>query len=144
MHLGEVRLEQVGTDRVRVLGISGSAPPPTTKLAITAEAGYDIAISIYLTGLDVDAKYELLHKQIEEVTASLPLSRLRIDRIGVPAEDPADQWAAAQQVLVTGQARDREAVDLAAFVQPIVGLILESFPGFYVIPVRRTQRIEGY
>jgi hypothetical protein len=111
---------------------------------VTAEGGYETSVSIYLTGLDVDAKFALLCDHVERVTAPLDLTRLRIDRMGTPAEDPLDQWAAAQQVLITAQARDRSQVDLAAFVQPLVGLFLEGFPGFYVIPVRRTQRVEAY
>ncbi len=119
-------------------------PPPTTKLAVTAEGGYETSVSVYLTGLDIEAKFALLSEHVARITAPLQLTRLRIDRIGTPAENAPDQWAAAQQVLITSQSRDRTQVDLDAFVQPLVGLFLEGFPGFYVIPVRRTQRVEAY
>lgn len=144
VHLDAVSLDPAGPDRITVRGATGSPPPPTTKLALTAEAGYETSVSIYLTGLDVDEKFALLQSHIERITKPLALTRLRVDRIGTPADDPADQWAAAQQVLVTGQADDRDQVGLAAFVQPLVGLFLEAFPGFYVIPVRHEQQIEAY
>ncbi|TCK26307.1 acyclic terpene utilization AtuA family protein [Pseudonocardia endophytica] len=144
VHLDTVRLAQVGPDRVEVRGATGTPPPPTTKLALTAEGGFETSVSAYLTGLDVDAKYALLRDHIEDLAGSLPLTRVRLDRIGVPAEDPPDQWAAAQQVVITAQAPDRDAVGLSAFVQPVVSQILETYPGFYVSPVRAAQQIEAY
>jgi hypothetical protein len=38
--LTNIMMEQVGEDRVRVTGVKGLPPPPTTKVGITAPAGW--------------------------------------------------------------------------------------------------------
>lgn len=38
--LTNIVMEQIGEDRVRVTGVKGLPPPPTTKVGITAPAGW--------------------------------------------------------------------------------------------------------
>jgi len=55
-HLDTVRLTDLGDDRVEIRGVRGSAPPATTKVAITAVGGWENSVIFALTGIDLDAK----------------------------------------------------------------------------------------
>ncbi|WP_419841277.1 acyclic terpene utilization AtuA family protein [Candidatus Poriferisodalis sp.] len=58
-----IQLEQVGRDRVRISGTQGEPAPPTLKVAMNYQGGYRNQISIGLTGLDIEAKAELVERQ---------------------------------------------------------------------------------
>lgn len=46
----DIRLDQVEEDRVHVSGITGLPPPPTTRIGITANGGYQAEWHFYLVG----------------------------------------------------------------------------------------------
>jgi hypothetical protein len=142
--LSDVVVTQEAPDRVAVTGVRGSPPSPTTKLAITAPGGFESSVSFYATGLDLEAKADLLRTHVERITAGLDLSLLRVDRIGAPVEDPPDQWAAAQQILVTAQAGDRHHVGAERFIAPLTGLFLPGYPGLYVNPLKVANPVVEY
>jgi hypothetical protein len=142
--LSDVTVTQEGPDRVALTGVRGSPPSPTTKLAITAPGGFESSLSFYATGLDLEAKVDLLRTHVSRITEKLDLSLLRVDRIGAPVEDPPDQWAAAQQILVTAQARDRAQVGAERFIAPLTGLFLPGYPGLYVSPLRVANPVVEY
>jgi hypothetical protein len=50
--------------RVRVSGIRGYAPPPTTKLAIFYSGGFEAQLLLNATGYGTTAKWDLVEKQI--------------------------------------------------------------------------------
>ena len=137
-------MSAAGPDRVALTGVRGSPPSPTTKLAITAPGGFESSVSFYATGLDLEAKVDLLRTHVARITDALDLSLLRVDRIGAPVEDPPDQWAAAQQILVTAQARDRAHVGAERFIAPLTGLFLPGYPGLYVNPLRVANPVVEY
>ena len=62
--LDNVRVQQVGQDRVRVSGIVGHPPPPTTKLAIFYKGGYETQFLINASGYATAKKYQLYEKQM--------------------------------------------------------------------------------
>ena len=62
----EAKLEKVGKDRVRLSGIKGSPPPPTTKVGFTTVGGYQAEMHWFMVGLDVKEKAEMLETQIRE------------------------------------------------------------------------------
>jgi hypothetical protein len=128
--LDTVRLEQAGADRVRIVGVAGSPPPPTTKVAITALGDWRNAATLVLTGLDVDAKAELAKAAVRARLEGVPgITDLRFTRIGVPAGDPDDQMAGSclLQVAVDGD----EAGAGRAFSAALVELALANYPGMY-------------
>lgn len=47
-----IELDEVGTDRVRLTGVKGRPPPPTTKVGVTARGGYQAELTFYLCGLE--------------------------------------------------------------------------------------------
>lgn len=50
--------------RVRISGIRGYAPPPTTKLAIFYPGGFEAQLLLNATGYGTTAKWDLVEKQI--------------------------------------------------------------------------------
>ncbi len=58
-----IELDQIGRDRVRISGTRGEPAPPTLKVAMNYQGGYRNQISIGLTGLDIEAKAELIERQ---------------------------------------------------------------------------------
>lgn len=55
--------------RVRLSGIKGHPPPPTTKLAICYRGGYQSQILVNATGYGTAKKYALHEKQIRHFLA---------------------------------------------------------------------------
>jgi hypothetical protein len=52
-------------NRVRVWGIKGAPPPPTTKLAIFYRAGYQSEIVVNATGYGTSEKYDLYERMFK-------------------------------------------------------------------------------
>jgi Acyclic terpene utilisation family protein AtuA len=128
--LDTVRLEQGGADRVRIDGVEGLPPPPTTKLAITALGDWRNTATLVLTGLDVDAKASLAEAAVRARLEAVPgITGLRFTRIGVAAGDPDEQMAGSclLQVAVDGD----EAGAGRAFSAALVELALANYPGMY-------------
>jgi hypothetical protein len=49
---------------VRVSGVTGAPPPPTTKLAIFYRGGFESQLLVNATGYGTEKKYDLFEKQI--------------------------------------------------------------------------------
>ncbi len=58
-----IQLEQVERDRVRISGTRGEPAPAQLKVAMNYQGGYRNQIAIGLTGLDIEAKAELIERQ---------------------------------------------------------------------------------
>ena len=54
-----------GPDRVRISGVTGEPPPPTLKVSLNSIGGFRNAMTFVLTGLDIDAKADLVRRQLE-------------------------------------------------------------------------------
>ncbi|MFT7647419.1 MAG: hypothetical protein ACI8Y4_002168 [Candidatus Poriferisodalaceae bacterium] len=57
------KVEEVERDRVRISGVRGEPAPPNLKVAMNYQGGYRNQISIGLTGLNIEAKAELVERQ---------------------------------------------------------------------------------
>lgn len=55
-----IRLRQAGPDRVGIAPVTGEPPPPTLKVAVNETGGFRRDVEVALTGLDVEAKAELV------------------------------------------------------------------------------------
>ena len=128
--LDTIRLERAGVDRVRISGVAGLPPPPTTKLAVTGLGGWRNAATLVLTGLDVDAKAATAEAAVRARLDGAPgITDLRFTRIGLAAGDPEDQMAGSclLHVSVDGD----EAAAGRAFSSLLVELALANYPGIY-------------
>lgn len=128
VHFDDVELDEIAPDRVRIHCVVGSPPPPTTKVSIFTLGGYRIVINTYLTGLDIDAKFDLLTAQLEGLVEGTEIDQLAISRLGQPVPDPQDQDAATVSVRIAATAPVREP--LFGLHRSFMALGLSSIPGF--------------
>ena len=130
--LDSFSLSQVDIDRVKVAGVIGTAPPSTTKVSITGLGGHNNSAVFALTGLDVEAKADLVRTTLERRFADDEgVEELLFDLIGSPAENPATQ--AAGTTLLRVGIRGAEASVGRPFFSALVELALSSYPGLYLM-----------
>lgn len=126
--LDSIRLTKDGADRVRIDGVRGEAPPPTTKVSLNTLDGFRNEMTFVLTGLEIEAKAELTRKQLESWLptrpAELEWSLARLDR---PDADTEERASALLRCVV----RDPDPNKVGrAFSAVAVELALASYPGF--------------
>lgn len=126
-----IQLEALGPDRVRVSGVCGEAPPDTLKVSMNRWGGFRSDMSIALTGLDIEAKAELVEKafwracplgpdDFAEVTTTL----VRTDK-----DDPAgNEEAVAAWRITVKDADERKTRSIGSAMND---LALASIPGFF-------------
>jgi hypothetical protein len=128
VHLETVRLTQVGPDRVAIAPVVGSPPPPTHKVAVFAQLGWQISTMLFCTSPNVDEKVALLGRQLR-MQLDGHVDQLAITPLGTAAEDPHSQWEATVPIRVMATASAAEA--LQAFPAAVGSLYLQGFPGFH-------------
>ncbi|MGO9380839.1 MAG: acyclic terpene utilization AtuA family protein [Mycobacterium sp.] len=115
---------------MQIRGVRGSAPPATTKVAITGVGGWGNSVLLALTGIDLDAKAALVERSVHRYIDTVDgLDAVVIDRIGQAQGDPDNQDAATQLLRIAVQGT-KEAAG-SAFSSRIVELALSSYPGIY-------------
>ncbi|MEU8122837.1 acyclic terpene utilization AtuA family protein [Spirillospora sp. NPDC049024] len=124
-----IALAQDGPDRVRISGVQGVPPPPSTKVCLNHLGGHRNEMTFVLTGLDVDAKAELAKSQLEDAFAEARPARVEWTLIGAPAPDPATQGEATALLRCAVLDPDPERVG-RAFSGAVVELALAGYPGF--------------
>ncbi|HEX4249533.1 MAG TPA: acyclic terpene utilization AtuA family protein [Pseudonocardia sp.] len=125
-----IRLGQQGPDRVRITGVRGEAPPPTLKVCLNSLGGFRNETTFVLTGLDIEAKADLVKAQLEaglsKRPAELRWTLARTDH----ADGDTEQRASA---LLHCAVRDPDPkVAGRAFSGAAIELALASYPGFHV------------
>ena len=130
-YLDTMTVTQPGDDRVAISGVTGAAPPVTTKVCLNSLGGFRNSVEFILTGLDIDAKAALIKAQMEEALAASgngPDSiEWQLDRTDV--EDPETQAAATTLLRCHVKSANPDAVG-RAFSSAAVELALASYPGF--------------
>ena len=120
-----IQLSQEDTDRVRVNGVRGEAPPTTVKVCLNHLAGFRNDVTFILTGLDIAAKAELVEEQLSQVDGA----QLTFDLWRTDHEDAATEAEASALLRVTARSFDKDRVG-RAFSSAAVELALASYPGF--------------
>jgi hypothetical protein len=124
-------LTQDGPDRVRISGTKGEPPPPTLKVCLNSLGGFRNETTFVLTGLDVEAKAELVREQLEGALKDNPPAEVRwtLARTDRPDADTEQRASALLHCAV----KDADAnVAGRAFSGAAVELALASYPGFHV------------
>ena len=127
-----IRLEETGPDRVRISGTSGEPPPATLKVAMNELGGYRNTVSVALTGLDIEAKAEVVESSFWRACPFEPADFASVDTRVMRTEhrDPDSNEAATAQWRITVKDPDERKVG-RAFSNAFTETALASIPGLY-------------
>lgn len=107
----DLRIEQVGKNRVRLSNVKGYPPPPTTKLAIFYNGGFESQLLFNATGYGTQQKYELVERQIKFGLKQKGLldkfQLLDFQVLGTAASNPRSQFESTTYLRIFAQA-DKE------------------------------------
>ncbi|MDT4997264.1 MAG: hypothetical protein QOD45_1332 [Pseudonocardiales bacterium] len=117
-----------GADRVRISGVRGEPPPPTVKVGLSTLGGYRNEVTFALTGLDIEAKAELVRAQLACAEAGVQPT-WTLARTDHPDAGVQEEASALLHCVVRGD--DPKAVG-RAFSGAAIELALASYPGFHV------------
>lgn len=128
--LDSVTVQQEGPDRVVISGAVGEPPPPTLKVSLNSIGGFRNSISFVLTGLDIEAKADLVRRQLDHALrvrpAEMEWTLARTDHPDAATEETAS-------ALLHCTVRDPDPATVGrAFTSAGVELALASYPGFHV------------
>ncbi|KUI44066.1 exopolyphosphatase [Mycobacterium sp. IS-1590] len=129
LRVDSIELSDDGTDRVRISGVRGEAPPPTLKVSLNSIGGFRNEMTLVLTGLDIEAKAELVRRQLEAALtvkpAQLEWTLTRTDHLDADTEEAAS-------ALLHCVVRDPDPENVGRqFSSAAVELALASYPGFH-------------
>jgi hypothetical protein len=128
LRVDSISLEQDGPDRVRISGVRGEPPPPTLKVSLNSIGGFRNAATFVLTGLDIDAKAELVRRQLE---AGLTVKPAELEWTLARTDHPDADTEEAASALLRCVVRDADPANVGRpFSSAAVELALASYPGF--------------
>ncbi|KAF1987325.1 DUF1446-domain-containing protein [Aulographum hederae CBS 113979] len=133
--LENIKIEQVGEDQVKVSGVRGLPPPPTTKVGITGFAGWQAEYHVYLCGLDIEEKCRMTEEQIRYELGPELLSKftmLKFMQNGSSVPDARNQDVATVDFRIFAQSKDRELLNMRnpkGFFRISMVTFLQSVPG---------------
>ncbi|MER6025128.1 acyclic terpene utilization AtuA family protein [Streptomyces sp. NPDC001851] len=130
--LDTVRLSQEGPDRVRIEGVRGEAPPPTLKVGLNRLGGFRNEVVFVLTGLDIEAKAELVRAQLTDALAESSPAEVRWELVRTDRADADTEETASALLRLVVRDAD-EGVVGRALSGAAVELALASYPGFHVL-----------
>ncbi|OBI50720.1 exopolyphosphatase [Mycobacterium kyorinense] len=125
-----IALSDDGPDRVRISGVVGEPPPPTLKVSLNSIGGFRNAMTFVLTGLDIEAKAELVRRQLE---AGLPVKPAELEWTLARTDHADADTEEAASALLRCVVRDPDPANVGRqFSSAAVELALASYPGFTV------------
>jgi hypothetical protein len=119
-----IHLSDDGPDRVRIAGVRGESPPSTVKVCVNTLDGFRNSATFVLCGLDVDAKADLVRRQLAaEIGADgITWTLARTDHTDADTEETAS-------ALLHATIRTPDAKRAKGFSRACVELALASYPG---------------
>ncbi len=138
-----IALAPDGPDRVRISGVTGEAPPPTTKVCVNTLSGFRNEMTFALTGSDIEAKDALIRAQLEAALPTRPASlRWTLSRLDILDAPTQVQATGLLGCAVTDP--DPKVVG-RAFSGAVIELALASIAGFHVLaPPGDAQPVAKY
>ncbi|MGW2740826.1 acyclic terpene utilization AtuA family protein [Streptomyces sp. NPDC001450] len=130
--LDTVRLSQDGADRVRIEGVRGEAPPPTLKAGLNRLGGFRNEVVFVLTGLDIEAKADLVREQLGDALAKSPPMEVRWDLVRTDRADADTEETASALLRLVVRDPDQQVVG-RALSGAAIELALAGYPGFHVL-----------
>ena len=128
LRVDSIQLSDDGPDRVRVGGIAGEPPPPTLKVSLNSIGGFRNEMTLILTGLDIEAKAELVRRQLE---TSLTVKPAELEWTLARTDHPDADTEQAASALLRCVVRDPDPNTVGRqFSSAAVELALASYPGF--------------
>jgi hypothetical protein len=128
LRVDSLALSDEGPDRVRISGVRGEPPPPTLKVSLNAIGGFRNATTFVLTGLDIDAKADLVKRQLE---ANLTVKPAELEWTLARTDHPDADTEEAASALLRCVVRDPHPANVGRhFSSAAVELALASYPGF--------------
>jgi hypothetical protein len=127
-----IHLEQQGTDRVRMSGVRGFPAPEDLKVSINLLGGWRNSMTFVLTGLDIEAKADLVQRSLwaslggADRFADHDVRLIRTDRPDAPTNEQA-----SAQLRITVKSSDPDEVG-RRFSSMATEMALASYPGFYL------------
>lgn len=128
--MDSIELSQDGPDRVRISGVEGEPPPPTYKVSLNTVGGFRNEVDFVLTGLDLEAKAELVQRQLEQGLAKKP-AELKWSLVWTEQPNAETEEQASVFLKCTVKDPDPKVVG-RAFSSAAIELALASYPGFHV------------
>jgi hypothetical protein len=131
-NIENIKMEQVGKDRVLVSGVTGSAPPVFTKVGITAFGGYQAEFHYYICGLDLEAKAEWTERQIRHSIGEENMKKITCLKFmlnGYTPNNPRNQDIATCDFRIFIQTKDPQLVSVGEVKDQGAGGI-PIVPGF--------------
>ncbi len=128
-----IRLEDCGSDRVRITGIRGAPRPPTLKLSISYTAGWKATGTLVYSWPQALEKARAADRIVRERLSALGLSfdAIYTEYFGVNAchgsAAPPNPDPPEVQVRIGVRGADRKAVD--RFTRELIPLVLNGPPG---------------
>lgn len=124
-------LSQVDDDRVSVTGVRGEPPPPEVKVGLNEFGGFRNEVDFVLTGLDIEAKAELVKRQMADALADKSPAELRWKLARTDQADAAVEEEASTLLRCTVKDIDERLVG-RVFSSAAVEIGLASYPGFHL------------
>ncbi|KAK4551373.1 hypothetical protein LTR86_011214 [Recurvomyces mirabilis] len=110
--LDNAEIKEEGKDRVRLSGIQGRPPPPTTKLAVFFKGGYEAQNLANFAGYSSRRKHKLYETQIRARLDEMGLTKqfdiLEFQAIGHAREDPRTMFESTTYSRIFAQAKTPE------------------------------------
>ncbi|KAJ4407798.1 hypothetical protein N0V91_003768 [Didymella pomorum] len=144
--LDNVQVKAEGRNRVRLWGIKGAPPPPTTKLAVFYHAGYQSEIVVNATGYGTSSKFELFERMLKFGLKRLGIldefDVLEFQRIGVPETNPKSQLRSTTYLRIFAEASDANVnLGLASLLGEFA---MQHYSGFHSTSDHRTAIPKPY
>jgi len=142
-----ISLTQEGPDRVLISGVVGEVPPDRLKVAINTVGGFRNNATLVLTGIDIDAKADLVLRTLTGLTldqlratgnkpiqlaelSTLDVRELDVQLLTFDTTDPATLFEAQSFLKITVKDSDPKKVG-RAFTSPMIEAALSSYPGMF-------------